>query len=187
MQSCRGERVAPNPTVLRTPTARANRPSRHRQGSVPFRRPSGSVPSRTRTRTPLGSEANAVANSLLYRLTEGVGDVQSCRMGTSRYPASEAGLFIPSTGTPADLEGRRRRPDRSSFGRRTAILAQVVGTDRARCRLTHGRDGGPNEGERWASWLPETLFLAAAEFLDSTRSPAADSARGATGLSRGAG
>ncbi len=51
--SCQREWL-PEPTVLRTPAERANRPSQCRQVHVLFRRPLGSVPKKVRTRTPLG-------------------------------------------------------------------------------------------------------------------------------------
>ena len=47
-------RGSPNPTVLRTPAERANRPSRPREAHVLFRRALGSVPKKVRTRTSLG-------------------------------------------------------------------------------------------------------------------------------------
>ncbi len=64
---------SPKPTGLRTFSERANRPSRCRQAVFYVRRPSGLVPSRTRTRTPLGSEPNAGANVRALWLTGGWG------------------------------------------------------------------------------------------------------------------
>ena len=62
---------SPSCTEKRTPAERANRPSRCREGVLSVRQPSGPVPSWTATRTPLGSEADDAANSLLPRLTGG--------------------------------------------------------------------------------------------------------------------
>ena len=64
-------RIAPpSCTKRRIPAERANRPPRHRQGVLSVRRPWDWVPSRTATRTPLGFDPDAVADSVLSRSAE---------------------------------------------------------------------------------------------------------------------